>query len=123
MSRLPRARTVLAAIVLALCAGLAVAADTVRPDVGKPLKAAEAALKAGRAKEALAKIAEADAVPNKTAYESLLIQQMRGSAAHAAGDLPTAVKSFEAVLSAGHASGRDQLQLVEAIAVDYYKMK
>lgn len=123
MSRFPRARAAIAAIVLACGAHAALAADTVRPDVGKPLKAAEAALKAGRAKEALAKISEADAVPNKTAYESLLIQQMRGSAAHAAGDLPAAVKSFEAVLSSGKVSGRDQLQLVEAVAVDYYKMK
>jgi hypothetical protein len=71
----------------------------------------------------MARIGEADAVSNKTPYENLLIQQMRGSAAHAAGDLPTAVKSFEAVLASGRVSGRDQTQLVEAIAVDYYKMK
>jgi hypothetical protein len=123
MSRLPRARAAIAAIVLACGAHAAFAADTVRADVGKPLKAAEAALKGGRAKEALARISEADAVPNKTAYESLLIQQMRGSAAHAAGDLATAVKAFEAGVSSGKVSGRDQLQLVEAVAVDYYKMK
>jgi hypothetical protein len=123
MSRFPRARAAIAAIILACGTHAALAADTVRADVGKPLKAAEAALKAGKAREALARISEADAVPNKTAYESLLIQQMRGSAAHAAGDLPTAVKAFEAVLSSGKVSGRDQLQLVEAVAVDYYKMK
>jgi len=120
MTRVFRFRTAAAALVL-LCAGGAFAADTVRPEVGKPLKAAEALLKSGHAREALARIGEADAVPNKTPYESLLIQQMRGSAAQTAGDLPTAVKSFEAVLSSGRASG--QLQMVEAIAVDYYKMK
>jgi len=123
MIRPTRARAAIAAIVLACGVHAAWAADTVRPDVGKPLKAAEAALKAGRAKEALAKISEADAVPNKTAYESFLIQQMRGSAEHAAGDYAAAVKAFEAVLSSGKVSGRDQLQLVEAVAVDYYKLK
>lgn len=123
MIRLTRARAAFAAIVLACGVHAALAADTVRPDVGKPLKAAEAALKAGRAKEALARISEADAVPNKTAYESFLIQQMRGSAEHAAGDYAAAVKAFEAVLSSGKVSGRDQLQLVEAVAVDYYKLK
>jgi hypothetical protein len=123
MSRYLRARAAIAALALAFCAQAVLAADTVRPEVGKPLKAAEAALKAGRGKEAMARISEAEAVPNKTAYESLLIQQMRGSAAHAAGDLPTAVKSFEAVLASGRISGREQTQLVEAIAVDYYKMK
>jgi hypothetical protein len=122
MTRVSRFRTAAAALVL-LCAGGAFAADTVRPEVGKPLKAAEALMKSGHGREALARIGEADAVPNKTPYENLLIQQMRGSAAQTAGDLPTAVKSFEAVLSSGRVSGRDQLQMVEAIAVDYYKMK
>lgn len=117
-----RARAALACLALAFAAG-ALAADTVRPEVGNPLKAAQAAIKAGRAREALAKVSEADAVANKSAYESFLIQQMRGSAALAAGDSQTAIHSFEAVLGSGRLSGRDQLQMVEAVAVGYYKLK
>ena len=117
-------RLAIAGVLLAFgaCAALA-AENTVRPEVGKPLKAAEALLKSGKGRQALEKINEADAVPNKTAYESLLVQQMRGSAAHAAGDYPTAVKSFEAVVSSGKIGAREQLSMVEAIAVDYYKLK
>ncbi len=124
MSRVSSLRLAIAGLLFALGACVAAhAADTVRPEVGKPLKAAQALLKSGKSRDALAKINEADAVPNKTAYESLLVQQMRGSAAHAAGDLATAIKAFEAVIASGHVSGREQLALVQAVAVDYYKLK
>ena len=123
MSGILRMRLAIAGILLAFASCAALAQNTVRPDVGKPLKAAEALIKSGKAHEALAKVNEADAVPNKTAYESLLVQQMRGSAAHAAGDYASAIKSFEAVVSSGKLSGKEQLAMVEAIAVDYYKLK
>ena len=124
MSGLTRMRLAIAGILLALAAPCALAAaNTVRPEVGKPLKAAEALLRAGKGHEALARVNEADAVPNKTAYESLLVQQMRASAAQAAGDYATAVKSFEAVVSSGKLPAKEQLAMVEAVAVDYYKLK
>lgn len=116
-------RLALAAFVLAFVAGGALAENTVRPEVGKPLKAAEALVKAGKGRQALEKVKEADEVPNKTAYETLLVQQMRGSAAHSAGDYAAATKAFEAVVASGKVSGRESLSMVEAIAVDYYKMK
>jgi len=124
MIRLPRMRAAAAALALILGASaLASAADTVRPEVGNPLKAAQALVKSGKGREALAKVNEADAIGNKTAYESFLIQQMRGSAALAAGDNEAAIKSFEAVLASGRVSGREAIQMQEAIAVGYYKMK
>src|SRR6185295_5874153 len=46
-------------------------AQSVRPEVGKPLQAASELLRAGKAKEALGKIREADAVGGKTAAEQL----------------------------------------------------
>ena len=51
-----------------LAAGLisAAMAQGVRPEVGKPLQQASDLLKAGKAKEALAKAREADAVAGKT---------------------------------------------------------
>ncbi len=123
MSRFTLLRRSFAGLLLMFAACVAVGADTVRPEVGKPLKAAEALLRSGHGHEALARINEADAVPNKTAYESLLVQQMRGSAAQASGDLQTATRAFEAVIGSGRVSGREQLQMVEAVAVDYYKLK
>jgi len=124
MSATLRMRFAIAGILLAFGSTAALAAEnTVRPEVGKPLKAAEALVRAGKGREALSRVNEADAVPNKTAYESLLVQQMRGSAAHAAGEYPEAIKSFEAVVSSGKLSGKEQLAMVEAIAVDYYKLK
>jgi hypothetical protein len=119
-----RMRAAVAALVLVLGSGAGVlAADTVRPEVGNPLKSAQALVKAGKGKEALAEVAKADAAANKTPYESFLIQQMRGSAALAAGDNETAIKSFEGVLASGRVSGKEAQQMQEAVAVGYYKMK
>ena len=112
-----------AALLLALPLGTAYADNTVRAQVGTPLKAAQAALKAGNAKEALNRIHDADSVPNKTPYESLLIEQMRGAAAQAAGDLAAAAKSFEFVLNSGQLAAKDRVTMMQAIAVDYYKLK
>ncbi|MEO8526131.1 MAG: hypothetical protein ABI460_15505, partial [Caldimonas sp.] len=56
-------RTLVAAALL--CLGFAAAAPSLaqalRPEVGKPLQAAQDMIKAGRYKEALAKVREADA--------------------------------------------------------------
>jgi hypothetical protein len=98
-------------------------ADAVRPEVGKPLQEAQNLSRSGKHREALAKVNEADAVGNKTANESFLIQRMRGSVASAAGDIDSANKAFEAVLNSGKVSGRDALQMEQAIAVNHYKAK
>jgi outer membrane protein assembly factor BamD (BamD/ComL family) len=121
-------RPLLAAFVLAAAAGLSGAslaqkADTVRPEVGKPLQAAQALVKQRKGREALAEVAKAEAVTNRTPYENFLIQQMRGSAAVAAGDSDTAIKAFEAVLGSGRVSGREATSMVQAVAVAYYQKK
>src|SRR6478672_11781185 len=92
-------------------------AQGVRPEVGNPLKAAGAALKSRQARQALAEVAKAEAVPNRTPYENFLIAQMKGSAANAAGDYDTAIASFESVLQSGRVSGRESSDMVKAIAV------
>jgi hypothetical protein len=110
------------AIFLSL-ASLAHAQEAVRPEVGKPLQAAQELLKAQKFKEALNKVREADAVSNKSAYESYLIERMRGTAASGARETDVAIKSFEAVLSSGKAPAADQLKIVEALAGAYYSAK
>lgn len=99
------------------------AQQAVRPEVGKPLQAAQALIKQRKGREALAEVAKAEAVPERTPYENFLIQQMRGSAAVAAGDHDTAIKAFEAVLASGRVAGREATQIVQAVAVAYYQKK
>lgn len=112
------------ALVLAVAAGVGTAqAQALRPEVGKPLQQAGELLKAGKAKEALAKVREADAVPNKTAAEQLTIDRMRGAAAQRAGDNATAIRSFEAVYASGKLSGAEQAQVAESLAYAYTQTK
>ena len=123
-----RLRPLAAAILLAAFGGLAGMAhaqkgEAVRPEVGKPLQAAQALVKQRRGREALAEVAKAEAVGNRTPYENFLIAQMRGSAASAAGDSDTAIRSFEQVLGSGRVSGREATNMVQAVAVGYYQKK
>ncbi|MCW5593091.1 MAG: hypothetical protein KIS74_13405 [Burkholderiales bacterium] len=116
-------RAVALATALLLASATSLAADAVRPEVGNPLKAADSLFKAKKYREALAKVAEADAAANKTPYETYVIQRTKGSIAAAAGENETAAKAFEAVISSGQAKGADQLKLVQAVAGLYYNAK
>jgi hypothetical protein len=111
----------LALLAAALCA--LAAAQALRPEVARPLQQAGELLKAGKPKEALAKVREADAVPNKTAQEQLTIERMRGSAAQRVGDNATVVQAFEAVYASGKLSGPEQAQVAESLAFAYSQLK
>ena len=107
-----------------MCLGIAAAhAQGVRPEVGKPLQQASDLLKAGKAKEALAKVREADAVAGKTPAEQLMIDRMKGAAAQRAGDNATAIQAFEAVFNSGKLSGPEQAQVAESLAFAYSQQK
>jgi hypothetical protein len=99
------------------------AADTVRPEVGKPMQAARELIQAKKYREALAKVHEAESVPNLTGYEKFVIDLTRGSAAQGAGDTDVAVSSFESVVAAGRLPPGDQLKVIEAIAQLHYQAK
>lgn len=106
--------------------GLAVAhaeSETLRAEVSKPLQTAQELIKAKKYKEALAKIQEADAVPNKTAYESFILDRMRGAVAMSTGDVDVAAKSFDAVINSGKLPAPEQLKIIEAMAGTYYRAK
>jgi tetratricopeptide (TPR) repeat protein len=98
-------------------------AQGVRPEVGKPLQQASDLLKAGKAREALAKVREADAVAGKNAAEQLIIDRMKGSAAQRAGDNPTAIAAFESAMASGRLSGGEQAQIAESLAFAYSQQK
>jgi hypothetical protein len=105
-----------------LAAGLLHTAQAqVRPEVGKPLQEASDLLKAGKAREALAKANQANAVGGKTANEQLVIDRMRGAAAQRAGDYGTAIAAFESVY--GRASGAEQAQMAEQVAFAYSQQR
>jgi hypothetical protein len=115
-------RTLTAALLTAGCL-LSAQAQSLRPEVGKPLQQAGDLLRAGKAKEALAKVKEADAVGNKSSAEQLMIDRMRGSAAQRAGDNATAVAAFESVFNSGKLSGSDQAQVAESLAFSYSQLR
>jgi hypothetical protein len=109
-----------AAAALALALG-AQAQDAVRPDVGRPLQQANELIRAGKYKEALNKVREADAVGGKSANESYMIERMRLAAASGAGDVETAARSFEAV--SARVSAGDRLKMIESLAGAYYRAR
>lgn len=96
---------------------------TVRPEIAKPLLAAQELMRAQRFRDALAQIDAADSVSDKSDYERYVVQQFRGLAARGSGDHPGAVRSFEAVLDSGYLPPADQLRFLEAIAGSYYQLK
>ena len=95
------------------------AQDAVRPEVGKPLQAANELIRAQRFKQALDKVREADAVGGKSASENYMIERMRLAAASGAGDVETAAKSFDAV--SAKVSAADRLKMIESLAGAYYR--
>ena len=116
----PKFSSLAAALLLAGAVGLA-QAQALRPEVGKPLQQAYELIKAGKGKEALAKVREADAVGNKTAAESLQIDRMRAAAAQRAGDNATAIQALESLY--GKVPASEQGQVAEQIASAYAAAK
>ena len=110
-------------VALALPLQFALAQDAVRPEVGKPLQAAQDLIKEQKYKDALIKIRDADAVTNKTAGEHLLVERMRIAAASGAGEVETAAKAFEAISASGKVSGPEKVRMAESIAGAYYRAK
>ena len=116
------------ALVLSLVAALGLAvfsssasAQGVRPEVGTPLKQASDLLRAGKAKEALGKVREAEAVGGRTTAETLTIDRMKAAAAQRAGETSTAIQALEAI----HAKvgGAEQGQIAEQLASAYAQSK
>jgi tetratricopeptide (TPR) repeat protein len=97
------------------------AQEQVRAEVGKPLQAARDLIKSQKFKEALVKLKEVEAVPNRTAYENYLLEQMRASAAMQAGDLATAAKSTQALIASGRLPAADQGRYAAGLASLYYR--
>jgi tetratricopeptide (TPR) repeat protein len=72
--------------------------------VGKPLQAAQDAIKKKKWDDALAEIKKAQAVPAKTAYEQYTINEMLGYALWQSGDTAGAARAYEQNLSSAPAA-------------------
>jgi hypothetical protein len=106
-----------------LLIGAAQAQEAVRAEVGKPLQQARDLIKANKHKEALAKLREVEAVPNRTANETFLLEQMRASAASQAGDNEQAIKSFTFLINSGKLTEADSGRYAAGLAGLYYRQR
>jgi hypothetical protein len=99
----------------------AYAAETLRPEVGKPLQQAQQQMKAGKNKEALATLRQLDSVGNKSENEKYLIERTRAGAASSAGDYDQAAKSFEYLIGSGKLSASEKAQFSEGLIGIYMR--
>src|SRR3982750_4417145 len=117
-----RVRAAMAAALVAAAVtfgGAALAQEALRPEVGKPLQAAQELIKSGRYREALGKVREAEAAGARNANETYLIERMRLAAASGAGDAEMAAHSFEALSGSGRIQPAEKLRMIESIAGSY----
>jgi tetratricopeptide (TPR) repeat protein len=98
-------------------------AETLRPELGKELKAAQELINAKQFKEALAKLAEADKIAAKTPYEVYILERLRGPAAAAISDHTTAARSFQIAVDSGRLTIAERTQFSEAITSAFYLLK
>ena len=95
-------------------------APSLRPEVGKPVQAAIEALKARKGKEALQKLREAEAVTGRSAYESYIVDRLKGQSAALAGETATAIDALEAALASSVAPAAERAPLLATVAGQYY---
>jgi tetratricopeptide (TPR) repeat protein len=97
------------------------ASAQVRPEVGRPLQQASDLLRAGKAKEALARVREAESIGGRTASEAMTIDRMKAAAAMRAGDTATGIQALEAIHP--RVSGSEAGQIAEQLAAAYAQQR
>jgi len=122
MTRLNAFAALLVGVALSAFCGAA-NAQTMRPEVGKPLQRAVAAMRAGNYAAANAAVNEASRARGLTGEESFVIQEMRGSIAEGSKNLPLASKIFADMLASGRVPAAEQVKLYAAEASMSYQMR
>ncbi|MBC7415037.1 MAG: tetratricopeptide repeat protein [Herminiimonas sp.] len=97
------------------------AKESVRPELAKPLQAAQDAIRAQKFKEALNRLQAVDAIGGKTPFETYMVDRTRGAAAMGAGENELAGRSFESALNSGRMNAGDQAKVVQALISLYYR--
>jgi hypothetical protein len=125
-----RALIVFSALTAALVAGSALAqtaasapAPTVRSEIAPPLQAAQQALSDKRFEEAMGHLRLADAVADKTAYETSLLERLRFAAAAGLEDWPTALSAVEAALATQQGDGALRGTMMDQAGIVAYRLK
>jgi len=91
----------------------AASGPTLRPETAKPLAAAQEAVRAGKYADALARIAEAEAVPGLSPYEQYIVLRLKGPALFGSGDQAGALAVFEQVVASALLPADDKNSLTE----------
>lgn len=91
------------------------AAETVSPEVATPLKAAQDLYQQKKYKEASDKLNEINA-PNKTPYDTYVIESTRAAIATATGDENAQLVAYQALVATGRLPANDQVRFVQRIS-------
>ncbi len=121
MAAMQALRTFAIAAALGAAVATAHAQPALRPEVGKPLQQAGELLRAGKAREALAKVREAERVGGRSAAEQSTIDRMKAAAAQRAGDTATAIDALQSVYE--RAGGGEKGELAAQIAAAYAQQR
>jgi hypothetical protein len=98
-------------------------APTVRAEMVKPLTAAQDLLKTGQGKEALARLKEAEALPNPSPYEAFMIERLRAPAALTAGEKALAARSLEWLLGSDQLDPADKMPMIVALTQTAFELR
>ena len=97
------------------------AAD-VRPEIGRPLQAAQKMMAQGNARGALTELRKLDSM-KKSDNEAYLVERVRAAAASSAGDYDTAARSFENLINSGKLSGAERAKFSEGLVGIYMRAR
>jgi len=97
-------------------------ADGLRPAIAKPLQAAEQDLAKGNYALALKKLTQAEAVPDKSAQETLTTDQVRAAIDASRKDYAAAASDYAAIISAGGLPAGQLHMMAEAEASSDYRV-
>ena len=92
------------------------AQEALRPEVGKPLQQAQAALRKRQFPQAMAAVNAADAVRNKTPNEAYVVAQMRAAVAQSSGNVSESISADDALIASSRTAAPEKVRLLMAEA-------
>jgi tetratricopeptide (TPR) repeat protein len=99
--------------------------DTVRPELYKLIDSAQIKplMDAKNYTEVQNRIAQADAIPNKTEYETYVLNRLKLALASSKGDDATAISMLEAIIASDKLPAAEKPQYTQALAGMYFNAK